>query len=155
MPGMKMAVASRADIDMALTLTTFLDSISKGYVPDAVSVDAESIEWLDDDNSDQCCRIVKELKAILEHGSLFRVTFGMATVCDPRNKVIDPDADTLELHPDHVRAAAERGQLEKRVNTLERDLAVLKSANRLLGERLLAGRVLVAAPALQPERSAS
>lgn len=96
---MKMAKASRADIDMALTLSTFLDSIDKGYMPDAVSIDPEHIEWLHNDDGEQCCRIVQELREILSHGSLFRVTFGMAVVCDPANKCIDPDADTIEHHP--------------------------------------------------------
>jgi hypothetical protein len=37
-------------------------------------------------------------------GSLFRVVFGMAVVLDPRNELLDPDADTIERHPKIVEA---------------------------------------------------
>lgn len=96
---MKMAKANQADIDMAMTLSSFIDSIDKGYVPDAASNDAERIEWLCLDDGEQCCRIVSELKSIITKGSFFRVVFGLAVLLDPDNELVDPDADTIEHHP--------------------------------------------------------
>lgn len=53
-----------------------------------------------------------------------------------------------------LRRLSNRGVYISNSSSIERNLSVLKSANRLLGERLLAGRVLVDAPVRQPERSA-
>jgi hypothetical protein len=36
-----------------------------------------------------------------------RVVFGMAVVLDPRNEVVDPDADTLEIHPKYAAAISQ------------------------------------------------
>lgn len=125
---MKMAKASQADIDMALTLSTFLDSIDKGYVPDAASIDSEKIEWLNEDDGEQCSRIVRELKTIIGHGSFFRVAFGLAVLLDPANELVDPDADTIEHHPKRVQAdeqiKALGAQLES-ANTARRDAQAL------------------------------
>lgn len=96
---MKMAKANQADIDMAMTLSSFLDSIDKGYVPDAAGDEAERIEWLCLDDGEQCCRIVRELKSIIKRGSFFRVAFGLLVLLDPANELVDPDADTIEHHP--------------------------------------------------------
>lgn len=35
----------------------------------------------------------------------------MYVVCDPANKCLDPDADTLELHPELEKAAEQRDEL--------------------------------------------
>ena len=44
---MKMAKASEADINMAMDLANYCDSISRRQMPDALSNDADHIEWLD------------------------------------------------------------------------------------------------------------
>lgn len=44
---MKMAKASEADLDMAMKLVNYLDSIERRQMPDDLSEDDESIEWLD------------------------------------------------------------------------------------------------------------
>ena len=49
--------------------------------------------------------VVQHLLAILRKGSVFRVAFGMAVMLDPRNEVVDPDADCLEMHPKFDAAA--------------------------------------------------
>ncbi|MNF01024.1 hypothetical protein D3C80_1999510 [compost metagenome] len=43
--------------------------------------------------------MLEKLIDIAQQGSMFRVTFGMEVVLDPRNELLDPNADTLELHP--------------------------------------------------------
>jgi len=96
---MKMAKASDADINMAMTLANYCDAISRGHMPDDLTADAESIEWLDSKDRDQYWRLIDGLKSLLNQGSIFRVVCGMAVLCDPANECIDPNSDTIEHHP--------------------------------------------------------
>lgn len=99
---MKMAKATPADIEMAMTLVTYLNDIDRGQMPDALSSDAELIEWLDLDDAEQTKRLLVGIRKLLDQGSISRVVWGMAAVCDPANECIDPDANTLEHHPMRV-----------------------------------------------------
>lgn len=96
---MKMAKASEADLNMAMELCGFLGDIDRRYVPERCSEGGEGIEFLDTDDGEQCSRIVEALHDILQKGSINRVVWGMAVVCDPANECIDPAADTIEHHP--------------------------------------------------------
>ena len=96
---MKMAKASEADIEMAMTLANYCDSINRCQMPDALSNDADHIEWLDSDDCEQYGRLLHGLQELLDKWSISRVVWGMAVVCDPSNQCIDPDADTIEHHP--------------------------------------------------------
>lgn len=105
---MKMARASKADLDAALEVSRILGDLERGYMPcDDEDDDAERFDL---DNPRQCRRALDALLEAASRGSLFRVTFGMATLLDPRNKLLDPDADTLELHPDLQKAAQPEAQ---------------------------------------------
>ena len=103
---MKMAKASEADIEMAIDLSRIIEDIESGHCPRLAMEDEESeeLEWLDATDSEQMRRLIDLIKATARKGSIFRVTFGMAVVCDPRNEILNPDADTLELHPNIVSA---------------------------------------------------
>ncbi len=98
---MKMAKASEADLEMAMTIANILDDIDRGYFPSKLASDEDSdeIEWLDTDDRDQYNRLIDGLQNVLREGSIFRVVWGMYVVCDPSNECIDPDADTIEHHP--------------------------------------------------------
>ncbi len=96
---MKMAKASEADIEMAMTLANYLNAIEGGCMPDALSSDPESYEYLDYRDREQMNRLIDGLQRLLRKGSIFRVIFGMAVICDPANECIDPDASTIEHHP--------------------------------------------------------
>jgi len=97
---MKMAKASEADLNMALDLISVLDDIERGYFPYRFGdKDSETSEWIDTRNREQYDRLIDNLKRLLNRGSIGRVIMGMAVVCDPANKCIDPGADTLEHHP--------------------------------------------------------
>lgn len=98
---MKMAKASERDLEMAMELSHFVEELVDGYVPKQAmdEDDTDECEWLDFDDREQLVRVIEALTTIAKKGSIFRVTFGMAVVCDPRNELLDPDADTLELHP--------------------------------------------------------
>ena len=108
---MKMAKASDTDLDMAMKLVNYLDSIERRQMPDDLSEDDESIEWLDYRDTDQYAKLIDGLCRLLNQGSISRVVFGMYVVCDPANKCLDPDADTLEIHPELEKAAEQRDEL--------------------------------------------
>jgi hypothetical protein len=99
---MKMARASEADIEAALKVTQILDDLDKRYMPS--EDDGEELEFFDRHDAEQCQKVVGMLLDVTRHTSLLRVVFGMAVVLDPRNELLDPDADTLEKHPKIVAA---------------------------------------------------
>lgn len=105
---MKMAKASEADLTMAMELANFLDAIERGNMPDTLSDDDDCAEWIDTKGCPQYDRLIEGLQDLLDQGSISRVIWGMAVVCDQANECIDPDADTIEHHP-------KRQQLEKQV----------------------------------------
>lgn len=95
---MKMEKASTADLEMAMDLAAAFDSITRwGMFPGA-----DDDRRIDIDDPMDACLALRALLEIVERGSLFRVVAGMVTVMDPRNGVIDPDSDVLELHPKHI-----------------------------------------------------
>lgn len=96
---MKMAKASKADIDMALDLISVLDDIESGQFPHRFDQESESIESIDNCDCQQYARLIDGLKRLLNRGSIGRVIMGMAVVCDPDNECIDPGATTIEHHP--------------------------------------------------------
>lgn len=98
---MKMAKASERDLEMAMELSQFVEELVDGYCPKQARYkdDEDDMEWLDFDDKEQLVRVIEALTDIAKKGSIFRVTFGMAVVCDPRNEVLDPDSDVLEIHP--------------------------------------------------------
>lgn len=113
---MKMAKASEADLDMAMELSNALGSLAQrwaAYVPEGAQVDpdSESIERLDLDDHEQRKRVLGYLIELAGRASLMRVVFGMAVVCDPSNELLDPDADTLEHHPDREKAIQFRDEV--------------------------------------------
>ena len=119
---MKMAKASEADLEMAMSLCRYLDDIERGYMPGELgNEDSEESEWLDERDCDQYARLLDGLRTLLRQGSIMRVVWGMAVVCDPSNKCIDPDADTIEHHPDVVRSLEQRDKLLAALNLIETD----------------------------------
>lgn len=100
---MKMAKASTEDIEMALDLASALEDIERNQLPAKICGE-DDFEWVDTDDARQYARLIEFLQTTLARGSLFRVVFGMAVLCDPKNKLIDPDADTLEHHPESFAA---------------------------------------------------
>jgi hypothetical protein len=94
---MKMARASEADIEAAFKVCRILDELDKRYMPS--DDDSEELEFFDREDAEQCQKVVGMLLDATRHTSLFRVVFGMAVVLDPQNELLDPDADTIEMHP--------------------------------------------------------
>lgn len=99
---MKMARASEADIEAAFKVCQILDQLDKRYMPS--DDDREDTEFFDRDDAEQCQKVVGMLLDATRHTSLFRVVLGMSVVLDPRNELLDPDTDTIEMHPKIVEA---------------------------------------------------
>lgn len=118
---MKMAKASKADLEMAMALCRYLDDIERGYMPGDLSPDSDESEWLDERDCGQYAKLLDGLRDLLRKGSIMRVVWGMAVVCDPANKCIDPDADTIEHHPDMVKAMEQRETLLAALRLIETD----------------------------------
>lgn len=106
---MKMAKASERDIEVALKLTRAIEDLISGWLPAGMTGDdAESLKWFDEADAP---RVIEHLVEIAKQASIFRVVFGMSVVLDPRNEVVDPNDDTLALHPKHTKAAEQRDEL--------------------------------------------
>ena len=114
---MKMAKASTADMEMAMKLCTALEWLERGDMPaDSRAPDEEDNNDFDSEDAEHCYRAMKEVLGIVRSGSIARVVWGMYVLLDPANKVVDPDADTLENHPETLAAMkdAERYRLLRR-----------------------------------------
>lgn len=99
---MKMAKASEADLKMAMELSSIIESIESvlyATVPSDIEPEGGYERFCRDDD-EQCGRVLRHLLETASRGSISRVVFGMCVLLDPENRVVDPDADTLEHHPD-------------------------------------------------------
>lgn len=108
---MKMAKASEADLNMAIELTNALEALAGRWgavMPEKIERCEQDCEFerFDIDDPKQCRRVIEYLIRLTRSASLMRVVWGMQVLLDPRNRMVDPDADTLEHHPDVVAALA-------------------------------------------------
>ncbi len=101
---MKMAKAGTHDLRMAMELSNAIEGMLGFYpaMPKAVAKDTDEdrTECFDSDDREQCVRALGHLLELAESASLMRVVWGCAVMLDPANKCVDPDADTIEHHPD-------------------------------------------------------
>lgn len=119
--GMKMAKASEADLDMAMQISSALDALENRFFPAGMKRD--DAELFDDDNPQHCEEALAHLLDLHKRASLMRVVWGCAVMLDPRNRLVDPAADTIEHHPDRQALAAEVESLESEVARLKADAA--------------------------------
>lgn len=102
---MKMAKASEADLQMAMELVNALDVLGQRWapcMPEAIEKlgDDDESERFDRHDDEQCGRAMRHLLELTDRASLGRVIWGAVVMLDPRNKLVDPTADTIEHHPD-------------------------------------------------------
>lgn len=99
---MKIAKASQDDLDMAMDLAGMLDTLGHQHCPAMPTMIArnDGDEDFDRDDDEQCGRALRALLEVAERGSLMRVVLGAAVMLSPRSKLVDPNADTIEHHPD-------------------------------------------------------
>lgn len=93
---MKMAKASKNDLDVALEMCRALQSLENGYLPDEMTEGDDGVAYYADEHAE---KLVEHLVAISKRASLFRVCFGMTVLLDPQNEIVDPESSALELHP--------------------------------------------------------
>lgn len=93
---MKMSKASEQDMNSALTLCTLLNQVEDGYYP---GTEDDGNLFFDPDNYTHLRVFYDQAMACLRAapGGIVRVVAGMHTIL--HNEILDPDADTLELHP--------------------------------------------------------
>lgn len=120
---MKMAKANEADLRAALDLCSAMEDLRRGFLPQQMQ-DPDSEESVRYDYREHADEVVDCLNRIANQGSLFRVCFGMTVLLDPGNEVVDPEADALELHPKHEKAAVQRDEL---LAALEEAIEVIKA----------------------------
>lgn len=96
---MKMAKATENDIEVSMEITSIIGNLERGYRPTLIFGDDDLGLLIDMDSIDDLRAVVAKIREIARRGSLFRVVFGMGVLLDPKNEVVDPDADHLEIHP--------------------------------------------------------
>jgi hypothetical protein len=102
---MKMAKATERDIEAAGKAMALLNTVSSGYYPSRDGEDDAPLMF-DEYDPAHLRRLWIELKATLDAapGWQGRVIGGMCyVILYPANEILDPDADTLELHPQWVK----------------------------------------------------
>lgn len=94
--------------------------------------------WLLDDDlspSEQeealsfCQRCLRHLFKIADKGSLLRAATNLDAVFMPENKIINPDSDILETHPDIDRGLADTRRLDWLFNPENKEAASTLFAN--------------------------
>lgn len=100
---MKIAKPSARDLDAALDLMALLMAIDQGYYP-GESDDEDAPFFFDDEDHEHLKLLHSKIKACLEKGPGFpcRVIGGMHTIMC--NDIVDPNDDSLSLHPRIVEA---------------------------------------------------
>lgn len=102
---MKMAKASEKDIDAAGDAMSVLQDISSGYYPKRDGDECEDFRF-DPEDPAHLRKFYDLMSATLDAspGWPGRVIGGMCyVILFPKNEILDPAADTLELHPQWVK----------------------------------------------------
>ena len=132
---MKMAKASQADLDMAMDLASALSALGQTWNPTLPEAISEANERFDIDNDADCALALRYLLDLADRGSLERVVYGMAVLLDPRNKCVDPDADTLERHPEVEQCRQENEQLKLKLSAAkEREFELREMVGRWMND---------------------
>lgn len=104
---MKMAKASKQDIDAAIELVSVLGDVDKGYYPSTPDAeDPDEPTFFDADDSEHLRAFYDRVKGCLDSapGGMFRVIWGFSMIMN--NDMVDPDLDYLAFHPRIVEALA-------------------------------------------------
>lgn len=91
--GMKMAKACQEDLAAACELFQFLKAVSDDWTG------AEVVDEFGYKGYATCATDIDFIRRAFEKGGLSRVIWGLQTLLDPKNEVVDPSLPHLELHP--------------------------------------------------------
>jgi len=109
----KMAKASEKDIDAAGDAMSVLNDISSGYYPARDGDEAPPLHF-DPDDTEHLRRFYQLMNATLDAapGWPGRVIGGMCyVILFDKNEIVDPAADTLEIHPRFDALQAQRDEM--------------------------------------------
>lgn len=106
---MKVAIATKQDLDCLSEIAGILSRIERGDMP------GDEDEFFNSDDREQCRNALKMIMDANDKGNVFRALANLFTVLDPANEVIDPDSETLELHPKWSLAVLQKDMLAKEV----------------------------------------
>lgn len=112
---MKIAKANAEDLKGAADLLHILSAVSQGYMPDGMEAVHEDAELFDIDDSADCKMVLKALIEIENGCNLLRVVWGMVTLMDPLNDIVDQESETLDLHP----SIAEALKLKEKIDSFK------------------------------------
>lgn len=110
---MKMAKASERDIDAAGNAMSVLQTISSGYFPTREG-EEDAPTFLDPNDRDHLRRFYDMMNETLDAspGWPGRVIGGMCyVIMYDKNRIVDPDADVIELHPRFAEMEKQRDEL--------------------------------------------
>ncbi len=111
---MRVSKASERDIEAAGDAMSVLNAISTDYYPTLGDDEGQTPTFFDPDDPAHLRRFYDLMAATLNKSAGWpnRVIGGMCfVVLYEVNEIVDPAADTLELHPRFARVAAQRDQL--------------------------------------------
>lgn len=118
---MKMAKASEKDIDAAGDAMSVLNDIASGYYPKRDDDECKDT-FFDPDEPEHLRKFYDLMSATMDAspGWPGRVIGGMCyVILYDKNRIVDPDADVLELHPRFAQIEAQRDEIQTMLNTSE------------------------------------
>lgn len=104
----RMSKASTKDMDAGYYLMNVLDDLDRGYYPELHDErDKDAPTFFDEHDLEHLQHLRGLLSKILDKspGFMGRIMGGMSCFLNPKNAVIDPQADTIEFHPGLIRNA--------------------------------------------------
>lgn len=136
---MKMAKADDKDIDAAGNAMSVLSDISSGYYPKRDGDECDDMHF-DEENPEHLRKFYDLMNATLDAapGWPGRVIGGMCyVILFDKNRIVDPSADVLELHPRFAQVAQERDELLAALQLLtQADPTIAKATDAELEEAL-------------------
>lgn len=116
----RLGKASDEDLNVAYRLMSLVDAIDDGYYP---SNEEGAPTFFDEDDRDHLQLLYRLVNEIAENsGGIHRVVGAAGILLDPKNNLIDPDEDCIELHPDlkaTIAAGEEVEAMRSRISALE------------------------------------
>lgn len=103
---MKIARATKEDMDAAAGLVSVLNTVDDGYYPSTEDEYADAPTFFDADDKDHLRLFYDKVMGHVEAspGGLLRVIWGFGSAMDPRNEIFDQEDEALTLHPRICRA---------------------------------------------------
>ena len=104
----RMAKASKEDMDTVFRLMHLVDAIGDGYCP---SNEEGAPTFFDDDDREHLQALCRKILEIADNsGGIHRVVGAASIILNPQNNLIDPDDNCIELSPD-LKAAQKAAEL--------------------------------------------